>query len=80
MVTVVLLWTVAILNNRTYVAGIFKTEFGGFFHYVNSLRLQYADEYRAAHPNASVGEIAEASGFGSRQSYYSVKEELGKEA
>lgn len=60
--------------NRTYVAGIFKTEFGGFFHYVNSLRLKYADEYRAAHPTASIGEIADASGFGSRQSYYSVKE------
>ena len=64
--------------NRTYVAGIFKTEFGGFFHYVNTLRLRYADEYRAAHPKASVAEIAEASGFGSRQSYYSVKETLGK--
>lgn len=49
---------------------------GGFFHYVNSLRLRYADEYRAAHPNASVTEIADASGFGSRQSCYSVKEEM----
>jgi len=65
--------------NRTYVAGIFKTEFGGFFNYVNSLRLQYADEYRTAHPNASITEVAEASGFGSRQSYYSVKGLLGKE-
>ncbi len=63
--------------NRTYVAGIFKTEFGGFFHYVNSLRLKYADEYRAAHPSASIAEIAESSGFGSRQSYYSVKEVMG---
>ena len=59
------------------MAGILKTEFGGFFHYVNALRLRYADEYRAAHPTASIGEIAEASGFGSRQSYYSVKEEMG---
>lgn len=58
------------------MAGIFKTEFGGFFHYVNTLRLRYADEYRAAHPKASVAEIAEASGFGSRQSYYSVKETI----
>ena len=65
--------------NRTYVAGIFKTEFGGFFNYVNSLRLQYADEYKAAHPNASIAEIAESSGFGSRQSYYSVKGLMGKE-
>ena len=65
--------------NRTYVAGIFKTEFGGFFRYVNSLRLQYADEYHAAHPKASIAEIAEASGFGSRQSYYSGKGLMGKE-
>ena len=63
--------------NRTYVAGIFKTEFGGFFHYVNALRLRYAEQYRIANPTASIGEIAEASGFGSRQSYYSVKEEMG---
>lgn len=65
--------------NRTYVAGILKSEFGGFFHYVNSLRLQYAEEYHAAHPKASIAEIADASGFGSRQSYYSVKETLGKQ-
>ena len=64
--------------NRTYVAGIFKTEFGGFFHYVNALRLRYADEYRTAHPTASVAEITDASGFGSRQSYYAVKEEMEK--
>lgn len=62
--------------NRTYVAGIFKTEFGGFFRYVNTLRLNYADEYRAAHPKATIAEIADASGFGSRQSYYSVKETI----
>lgn len=58
--------------NRTYVAGIFKSEFGGFFHYVNTLRLQHAEAYRAANPKASITEIAESSGFGSRQSYYSV--------
>lgn len=62
--------------NRTYVAGIFKAEFGGFFRYVNTLRLNYADEYRAAHPKATIAEIADASGFGSRQSYYSVKETI----
>lgn len=64
--------------NRTYVAGIFKSEFGGFFRYVNGLRLRHADEYNAAHPSATIAEIAEASGFGSRQSYYAVKEQMGK--
>lgn len=47
--------------------------------YVNALRLDYANEYHAAHPKASVTEIAEASGFGSRQTYYSFKEEAEKE-
>ena len=63
-------------SNRTYVAGVFKTEFGGFFRYVNTLRLRYADEYQAAHPTASVSELADAAGFGSRQSYYKVKKAL----
>lgn len=62
--------------NRTYIAGIIKSEFGGFFSYVNNLRLDYADEYRKAHPQASVGEIAAESGFGSRPTYYSVRAKL----
>ena len=62
--------------NRTYVAGIFKTEFGGFFHYVNVLRLKYADDYRTAHPASSISELADAAGFGSRQTYYKVKKAL----
>lgn len=66
--------------NRTYVTGILKSEFGGFFHYVNSLRLQHADEYRAAHPSATIAEIAEASGFGTRASYYKIKKTLEESA
>lgn len=63
-------------TSRTYIAGVFKTEFGGFFTYVNTLRLQYADKYREAHPNASIAEIASESGFGSRQTYYTVRAKL----
>lgn len=62
--------------NRTYVAGIFKSEFGGFFHYVNTLRLQHVEEYSAAHPASTIAEVAEASGFGSRSSYYKIKKAL----
>ena len=65
-------------TSRTYIAGVFKTEFGGFFTYVNTLRLNYADRYREAHPRASVVEIASESGFGSRQTYYSVKAKLNR--
>ena len=59
--------------NRTYVAGVFKTQLGGFFTYVNTLRLDYFDAYLAAHPKASIAEVASESGFGSRASYYAVK-------
>jgi AraC-like DNA-binding protein len=63
-------------TSRTYIANVFRTEFGGFFVYVNTLRLQYADHYAQAHPRAKIGEIIEASGFGSRSSYYAVKAKL----
>lgn len=39
---------------RTYIARVFATEFGGFFNYVNSLRLNYADTYRKEHPDAKL--------------------------
>lgn len=63
-------------TSRTYIANVFKTEFGSFFSYVNTLRLNYADKYREAHPKASVAEIAAESGFGTRQTYYNVKAKL----
>ena len=65
-------------TSRTYVAKAFSTEFGGFFTYVNTLRLNYADKYREAHPKASIAEIASESGFGSRQTYYTVRARLNK--
>ncbi len=62
--------------NRTYVTKIIKTEYGGFFNYINSLRLKYFEAYKLEHPDASILEIASESGFGSRQSYYNVKDKL----
>jgi len=62
--------------NRTYVATVIKTKYGGFFKYINSLRLDYADEYKRTHPDASVSELVSESGFGSRQTYYNVKASL----
>ncbi len=64
--------------NRTYVAAIIKREYGGFFNYVNSLRLDYADEYKIQHPGASISELVAESGFGSRQTYYNIKDRLGR--
>ena len=62
--------------NRTYVAAVFKNHLGGFFTYVNTLRLDYADEYRKTHPKASVIEISNESGFNSRTTYYAVQAKL----
>jgi len=66
--------------NRTYVAMVIKTEYGGFFKYINTLRLDYAETYKRTHPNASVSEVVSEAGFGSRQTYYNVKASLRPEA
>ena len=62
--------------NRTYVSSIIKSEYGGFFHYVNRLRLRHVDAWLKAHPGATVLEAIESSGFNSRQAYHSVKSKL----
>ena len=66
--------------NRTYIAGLFKTELGGFFHFINTLRLEYADKYQKEHPDSTLSEIISESGFASRTTYYTVKARLQKEA
>lgn len=62
--------------NRTYISGLMKNELGGFFEYVNRLRLAYVETYLLENPEATLGEAIEASGFGSRPSYYAVKAKL----
>ncbi len=62
--------------NRTYVAAVFKNHLGGFFTYVNTLRLDYADQYRKKHPKASVIEVSNESGFNSRTTYYAVQAKI----
>ena len=61
---------------RTYVAWVFKNELGGFFNYVNAIRLAHAKAYRKEHPQATVDEVASAAGFVSRQALYSVRRRL----
>ena len=65
--------------SRSYIAGIIKSEYGGFFDYINGLRLQNMEIYLSEHPEATVQEAAEASGFTSRQAYYTVKARLEKQ-
>ena len=62
---------------RTYVSKVLTNELGGFFHYINSLRLDYARQYREDHPYATQDEVATASGFSSRQTFYSVRRRMG---
>ena len=64
--------------SRTYICGLLKAEYGGFFVYVNRLRLQHVDVWMEQHPDGTVQEAAEASGFVSRQAYYKVRANLPK--
>lgn len=65
--------------SRTYVSGLLKTEHGGFFNYINRLRLEHVDVWLRAHPGATIREAAEESGFVSRQAYYKVRARMPKE-
>ena len=62
---------------QTYISLALKERYGGFYNYVNKLRLNYFEEYKRLHPTAILDDIAERSGFSSRQSYYNVKKRLG---
>lgn len=62
--------------NRTYVSQVLSEQFGGFFNYVNKCRLAYAEAYRMANPKADSDDIALASGFNNRQSYYNARKRL----
>ncbi|MBQ9466213.1 MAG: hypothetical protein IJU62_04470 [Muribaculaceae bacterium] len=61
---------------RTYVSHVLKSELGGFFNYINRLRLEHAERYRAEHPDALLDEVATASGFTSRQAMSNVRRRM----
>lgn len=62
--------------NRTYVSLVMTERLGGFFAYVNQCRVAHAEAYKVAHPMADVDEVALASGFNNRQSYYNARKRL----
>lgn len=64
---------------RTYVSKVLTKELGGFFSYVNALRLEYAKKYREDHPYATQDEVATASGFSSRQTFYAVRRRMNQQ-
>lgn len=63
-------------TNRTYVSLTFKEHFGGFYKYVNQLRLEYYEQYMQQHPKSTKDVAAQASGFSSYQSYYKAYKRL----
>lgn len=64
---------------RTYISTLIKEEMGGFSAYVNRLRLAYVEEYLQAHPEATLGEAIDMAGFGSRPTYYHMRQKLAQE-
>jgi AraC-like DNA-binding protein len=62
--------------NRNYISRVFKDRFGGFYNYVNQLRLQHFEKYAQEHPEMTKDAAARASGFSSYQAYYRAKERL----
>lgn len=62
--------------SRSALSSLFKAELGGFFSYVNGLRVQHVDAYLQEHPSATLQEAVLESGFNSRQVYYKVSKEL----
>lgn len=62
--------------NRTYISRVFQDRFGGFYHYVNLLRLKHFDQYLKDHPEMTKDTAARASGFSSYQAFYRAKERV----
>lgn len=54
---------------RTKLSKICTKHMNGFYYIVNRPRVEYAEEYKLQHPNATKQEIALASGFTSRDNY-----------
>ena len=50
--------------SRSYIANIIKSEYGGFFDYINGLRLLNMESYQMQHPESTIQEAAEASEIG----------------
>ena len=58
-------------TNRTYISAIIKSLSGeNFSNMINGYRVRYAQKLMKTHPDMSVTEIAEESGFSSRSAFY----------
>lgn len=59
--------------NDLYLHIVLRKRFGPFNTYINTLRIEYAMRYEAAHPEVKREELALKSGFGSVRTYYRAK-------
>lgn len=60
-------------SNKTYISKIVNSDLGvGFPELVNTLRVQYAEDYLINHPNARQEDIAKACGFSSASSFNNI--------
>ena len=59
-----------------YVSAVLREECGGFFRYVNLLRIKHVEDYMSGHPEVTKEEAIIKSGFDSRQSYYRIRKRL----
>lgn len=64
--------------NGQYLHVVLRLRFGRFNRYVNVLRLKYAMQYEAKHPDAKREETARKCGFGCVRTYYRAKKEYQK--
>ncbi len=60
--------------SRSYVSKALQERYGGFYMYINSLRLSYFDLFIKEHPNYTKEAAAIASGFSSYLAYYRFRE------
>lgn len=62
--------------SHSYVSSVLQEQFGGFFNYVNLLRIRHVDYYMSQHPEVTKEEAIIKSGFKDRQTYYRIKKHL----
>ena len=62
--------------NSKYVSLVLKNHLGGFFSYINRCRYAHVAKLKVEQPNTPIGELIDVSGFGSRSTYYTIRNRL----
>lgn len=62
--------------NSKYVSLVMKKHLGGFFSYINRCRYAHVAKLKEEQPDTPIGELIDVSGFGSRSTYYTLRNRL----